>query len=557
MGVAAGLLLTLCCFGAGALAQTSPSAKTAPAHACLVVTGAADTPFVRNFNPFGHPLDFTWGGIYEPLVVITTAGGGHQYNWLASALTWSGDGRTLTLTVRHGVTWSDGRALTSADVLYTLTAGRQDKDMDQIGLLRPGNEVASIRLVGTDRVAIRLKARDSNFIPSILANNLRVVPKHVFARVHHVAAWLNPNPVGSGPFAVVRHFGVQGYTLGRNPRYWLKGAPHIPCVERVLGSSGDSAILQMVHGDIDLTNTFVPDVQQAYVAHDPAHFHFFYPATSLPIGLFLDDTTFPFSVVALRKAISLALDRSTISRLAEYGYAPPVDAIGINHIWSRWMDPRSAAAAKRLASYDPAAAKQMLLAAGFTYRRDALFDPRGHRVALKANVIASWTDWVTTWRIIARNLGSIGIAVDVNLVPTWGDWQPDAFSTRVATLLWSNYAPTPYAYFKQHFDRASFVPSGHDAGLTGNWEHFRSARGTQLLAALRNTFDPAEQRRLTVGLERLWLQTVPFVPLFAAPEWSTYSTKHFVGFPNERDFYLQPSFFTSDYVVALTRIRPA
>jgi hypothetical protein len=47
------------------------------------------------------------------------------------------------------------------------------------------------------------------------------------------------------------------------------------------------------------------------------------------------------------------------------------------------------------------------------------------------------------------------------------------------------------------------------------------------------------------------------VPLFAAPQWSTYSTKYFVGFPNERDFYVEPLLSNSDYVVALTRIRPA
>ena len=46
-------------------------------------------PFVRNFNPFGDSLDFTSGGIYEPLVVVTAAGGGRRYNWLASNLSWS------------------------------------------------------------------------------------------------------------------------------------------------------------------------------------------------------------------------------------------------------------------------------------------------------------------------------------------------------------------------------------------------------------------------------------------------------------------------------------
>jgi peptide/nickel transport system substrate-binding protein len=559
IGCALGLLLALVWLGTEAQAQTSPSGATTSGHRCLIVAGSADTPFVRDFNPFGHPLDFTWGGIYEPLVVVTNSGGGHQYDWLASALDWSKDGRTLTLTVRHGVTWSDGKPLTSRDVLYTLTAGRQDRDMDQIGLTQPGNEVASIELVGSDKVAIHLKARDSSFVAAVLANNLRVVPEHIFSRISHVSAWMNPNPVGTGPFAVVQSFGDQGYVLARNPHYWLAGAPHFPCIERILASSGDSAVLQMVHGDVDLTNNLVTHVEQAYVAHDPQHFHFFYPASSLPVGLFLDDGRYPFSLVAFRKAISLAIDRETVARLAEYGYAPPVDAIGINRIWNDWMDPKSAAEARRLAAYDPAAAKRALLADGFSYRRGTLIDPHGAPVVITAKVIASWSDWVTAWRVIARNLGAIGIHVDVRLVPTWGDWQSDAFSTRVATLLWNNFGngPTPYTYFKQHLDRGSFIPSGQQADRTGNWEHFQSAEGTRLLTAYRGTFDRAVQRRLTARLERLWLKTLPYVPLFAAPEWSTYSTRHFVGFPSERDFYLRPSYFTSDYVVALTRIRPA
>jgi peptide/nickel transport system substrate-binding protein len=553
-----GLLAALCCAGTTARAEQSRKGGVAPRHPCLVVIGASDVPFERNFNPFNQAgaLDFTSGGIFEPLIVVTTAGGGHQYNWLASKLSWSKDRKTLTLTIRHGVKWSDGQSLTSRDVLYTLTAGRQDKNMDQIGLTRRGNEVASINLVGSDRVAIHLKARDSAFITSVLANEVRVVPQHIFAHQRHVAAWTNPDPVGSGPFAVVRRFGLQHYILGRNPHYWLKGAPHFPCIERVLGSSIESALLQMIHGEIDLTNLFITNAQQAYVEHDPQHYHFFYPANSLPIGLYFDDTVYPFSLVELRKAISMAIDRETLVRLAEDGYSAPVDAIGLNVGWKNWLDPASAAEAKRLATYDPAAAKRTLLAAGFSYKAGVLLDPRGHPVAIKAKVIQSWTDWVTAWQVITHNLGAIGIEVDVELSPEWGDWAPDAFSTRVATLLWAGSVPTPYAYFAEHLDQASFVASGKDAARTGNWEHFQSEEGTRLLKAFRSTFDPGEQHRLAAELERIWLQTLPYVPLFTGPTWSTYSTRHFVGFPNEHDFYVEPGISSPDYVVALTRIRP-
>ena len=555
LAVATGLAaLTLC----AASTAVSREASASSGHRCLVVSGVGDTAFTRNFNPYTNPVDFTWGGIYEPLVVVTQAGGGREYKWLASDLRWSEDARTLIVTVRRGVRWSDGRPLTSRDVLFTLTAGERDKAMDQIGLTRPGSEIVSIELMGEDKVAIRLKRRDSTFVARVIANNLRIVPEHVFAKTRNIRAWTNPQPVGTGPFTRVERFNSQSYVLGRNPHYWLKGRPHIPCLERVLASSRDSALMQMRGGSVDLAFAFIPNVKRMYVAHDPVHFHFFYATTDLPVGLFFDVSRYPYSLVALRAAISMAIDRDALSREAEYGYAPPVDAIGIERNWPGWIDPETAREAKRLSTYDPANSRRTLLAAGFSYRGTALRDPRGHPVTLDAKVIGTWTDHVIAWQIIKKNLGQIGIDVRVKVVPTWGDWQPDAYATRTATLLGNNFGngPTPHDYFAQHLDRASFVPSGHRADTTGNWEHFWSPEGTKLLRAFRNTSDVAKQRQLVHALGRLWLRTLPYVPLFVGPTWSTYSTRYFTGFPTARNHYIRPYFWTSDYVVALTRIRP-
>jgi peptide/nickel transport system substrate-binding protein len=200
----------------------------------------------------------------------------------------------------------------------------------------------------------------------------------------------------------------------------------------------------------------------------------------------------------------------------------------------------------------------VLEAAGFTYAGKTLLDPRGKPVTLDASVIAGWTDWVTAWQVVAKNLAQIGIQVRVDRVVDWGAWQPGAFATKTATFLWNNFGngPTPYDYFEQHLDRASFVPSGKDAEVSGNWEHFWSPEGTRLLQAFRSTSDVKLQHRLAVKLERLWLRTLPYVPLFIGPVWSTYNTRYFTGFPSPRDYYIQPSTFSSDYVVALVRIRP-
>jgi peptide/nickel transport system substrate-binding protein len=535
------------------------TARAAPAaHRCLVATGGDDQAFSRNFNPFEQALDFTNGGIYEPLVVTTAAGGGHQYNWLASKFAWSRDGRTLTLTVRHGVRWSDGRPLTPADVVFTLTAGRRDSVLDQIGLTRPGNEVVSVRAVGSDRVAIRLRRPDFQFVQAVLANNVHVVPKHIWAHVKHVGGWANPNPVGTGPFDVVERFDTQSYILARNPHYWQRGRPFVACLERVVASSPESALFQLRRSQVDVTNDLFPNVQAAYVAHDPAHFHFFYATNSGPgVGLFLDDTVYPFSLVDLRKAISLAIDRPKLT-LSEYRYAPTVDALGINHIWPQWVPPGLTAEAKRLATYDPDAARRLLTAAGFTYKDSTLLDPRGAPVKIDATVIGPWLDWHADWSLIAGDLGRIGIAVTIDAVSNFGDWINDAIATKKATLLWNSAidAESPYSYFEEHLDPASFVPSGKDAGRTGDWEHFADPAAAPLLAAFRAARDRATQRRVAAQLERTFLDDLPFVPLFASPTWSTYSTRFFTGYPTPTDDYVQPDFTQIQYVVALTRIRP-
>jgi len=179
-------------------------------------------------------------------------------------------------------------------------------------------------------------------------------------------------------------------------------------------------------------------------------------------------------------------------------------------------------------------------------------------VTIDATVIAGWTDWYADWGLIADDLRQIGIAVTIDAVPDIGAWIHDAEAARKATLLWNTAVDTesPYPYFKEHLDPASFVPSGKSAELTGNWEHFADPAASPLLARFRGTDDPAVQRRIAVRLEQIFLDDLPFVPLFAAPTWSTYSTRYFVGFPSAHDDYVQPDFTDADYVVAWTRIRP-
>src|SRR5215211_2923896 len=241
---------------ATAPAMPSGTAIAAAGHECLVMTGSGDPAFTKNFNPYtatGLPSgSFVQGAFYEPLV-ITPLGGLPAVPWLARTWKWSNGNKTLTLNLARGVKWSDGKPLNSADVVYSLNAGKQDKILDRIGLTGDDNNIASIKAKGAYKAVIKLKTADSQFISSTL-NRQFVVPKHVWTKVKDPANYTNSKPVSSGPFNRIGRFTSQDYVFNKNPNYWRKGMPKIACLEYVQAAGNDAALALIQRGQVDWTH---------------------------------------------------------------------------------------------------------------------------------------------------------------------------------------------------------------------------------------------------------------------------------------------------------------
>jgi len=405
---------------------------------------------------------------------------------------------------------------------------------------------------------LNLRTPDSQFISSIL-NRQFVVPKHIWSKVKNPSTFTNPQAVSSGPFNKLGRFTSQDYVLNKNPKYWQKGMPKIACLEYVQASSNDAALALIQSGQVDWTHNFVPNVERAYEARDKKHYHSFYATTAYPVSLLLDTTKYPYSLVAFRKALSLAIDRKTVSRLGEYGYAPPTDALALRWLFPQWVTNKKVKArAKAMAKFSPSAARKMLTDAGFKYQGSRLIDPRGDRVELDIHVISGWSDWVASNQIITRNLRDIGIDSNVALEPDWGAWQPGAFATKYPTLLWQGgSAGSPYGYFYANLSKNAYVPSGQSAERTGNWSHFSDAKATTLLNQWKVTLNTKKQKAIATKLQNIFLDKLPIVPLFIGPRWSTYSTKYFHCFATPKNFYGDPIFTTfPDNILSFTRICP-
>ena len=536
--------------------------KTA-AHKWLVMTGSGDPAFVRNFNPYtatGLPSgQFIKGAMFEGLIVVP-AGGLKPVPWLARTWKWTNGNKTLTLDLAKNVKWSDGKAMTAADVVYSLKGGTgaQSKTMDIIGYTRPGTNIASISAQGKYTVVIKLKTVDSQFVSTTL-NGAIVVPQHVWAKVANPATFTNPHPVASGPFTTIARFTTQDYVFSKNPHYWQAGKPKIGCLEYVQATSNDSALALIQSGQVDCRQNFLAIVEKAYTSKDPAHFHSFYATTAYPQSLVFDTTQYPYSLVAFRKALSQAIDRQSISKLGEYGYAPATSALGIEFLFPQWVtDAGVKAQAKALATYNPTTAKKTLTDAGFTYKGSQLMDPKGNPVQLNIHVISGWSDWVASDQIIAKNLQAIGIDSKEVLEPDWNSWYPNASSTKNPTLLWQvGGQGSPFGFFNANLHNNSYIASGLDATNTGNWEHYKSDQGTALLNQWKQTLDPKKQQAAATALEKLWLQELPIVPLFVGPRWSTYSTRYFHCFDSPKNHFGDPIFTTfPDNLLSFTQICP-
>lgn len=543
-----------------ALART----VSASGHACVNAVGSGDSPFVRNFNPYANPLDFAWGGVYEPLTFYVPSG--KRYYWLAQKVTFANNGKTINLTLRNNVTWSDGKPFTSADAVYSLEAGKTiNVAFDRIGLLNKPSNVKSVLAKGTYGVQINLVKADSTFIN--IFNNVVMLPKHIWTKVSDPTKWTDPNPVGTGPFKVSR-FNSQEYILSVRPNYWQP--IHITCLERLYESGNDSAMLSMLSSTADWTHNFVPDVKSVYVSRDPAHFHYWYSTLSGPIGFFMDITKYPYSIKALRVAVSMSLDRQNVFKNGEYGYGPPANALGIEHQYPKWIDPKLVKQDQALAPSNTSAsqlaknvksARALLAKAGFTWNSSgALIDPKGQPVTLEPHVISGWTDWVASLKIMQQNLQTgLGIPTNVTLEPAWGTWWPLASTQSKNTLLWTySGGPTPYAYFNEFFNPKNATPSGTDESATGDWPHFSDAAAVPLLQQWAKTTSKKGQMALAYKLEALMLKDFPFVPVFVGPVWFTYSTKYYTGWPDQKHPYANGEWGagSSDWIPLLTHLTP-
>lgn len=523
-----------------------------PEERLLVVVQEQQASWVRNFNPLLPAGSVRWptpAGIYEPMLVFNTMRG-EYVPWLATEHRFLDDNRELRFRTRQGVNWSDGTPFSARDVAFTFDLLRRYPALDSRGVWK---HLSSVAAPNASEVVFRF-ARV--FVPGLFRIAQQpIVPEHLWARLDDPVTFKNPDPVATGPFTEVLSFQNQVYELGRNPNYWQPGLPRIRGLRFPAFAGNEQSNLALLHGEVDWSGRFIPDVERVFVDRNPEHHRYWFPNQGGAHSLYPNHARPPFDDVRVRKAVSQALDRKKIIEIAVYDYTRPANPAGLSEAYADWYDP-SAIVDPDWVQHDPESARALLDAAGLRTGPDGFRSQRdGSPLEIAINVVTGWSDWVTVVQLVKRDLERVGLRARMNALSYSAFYEALLVGDFQLSMGWAEEGPTPYHFYQFVMGPAGRKPVG-ERGVT-NWGRFQDADVDDALAAFETTSDPAEQRALSSRLQALFSQHAPIVPLYPSPSWGVCNTERFVGFPGPDDPYARLSPFSPpEYLLVLLRLSP-
>ncbi|MGW6199615.1 ABC transporter substrate-binding protein [Kribbella sp. NPDC055110] len=528
-GLLAAAALAACSSGDG---KSGSSGNNGSGTAATVLNiGMPNGPQTENHNPFlgsssGASLGYRWM-IFEPLVMINGIKPTEPGKpWLATEWKWDANYTKLSLTVRDGVKFSDGQPMTADDVAYSFQI-RKDNEGLNSDAIPYGTITASGNKV--DLTFTRSQFTNQNKILTVF-----VIPKHQWSTIKDPSQDTLKSPIGTGPYTV-KSFTPQTTTLTLRDSYW-QDLPKVKELRYTSYNDNNAQTTALANGASEWSFVFVPNVKAVYQDKDPANHKLWFPANLGIHGLWINTTKKPFDNAGLRRAMNLVINRDDIFQQGEAGYFyPKVESVtgiptpaGESFIAPDYKDKKH--------SVDLDGARKELSDAGFKLEGDVLKDPTGKPVTITLTDPAGWSDYQTDLEIIKDNLSTIGIKATIDKA------NQDAWFKNIdegnfdAAMHWTNGGATPYDIYQNIMDGKILKPVGK-GGVSGNYGRFNSPEATKALDEYANAADDATRTTALNTLQKIMVEQMPIIPTSASNVGGLYSTKNWVGWPDEQNQY--------------------
>lgn len=526
------LLATACSSGGG---TDEPSDTDGKASDAVLTVGMPNGTLTENQNPLtptgsaSKSLGYAYV-IYESLMQVNDL---HPLEnptpWLADKVEWNDDYTEATITARDGVEWSDGEDFTAADIAFTFNLFI---DFPALNADFP-EQLESATAEGNTATVTFSR---SQYVNQVKLNKTLIVPEHIWKDVEDPVTYTDTEPVGTGPY-LLDTWTPQAATLTPNPDYW-GGDPKVGKIQYSSYNDNNALTTALTTGEAQWGWTFIPDYQNAYIAQDPDHFHQLAGGGFGVDVLFLNNETKPFDNKAFRQALNLAIDRSQISELAGSGVWPAISSVtgmpmpsGEDYLAPEYKG-------KELEA-DVEGAKEILKDAGYTWDGDALVDPDGEKVSFDLTNPAGWNDYLTALDLIkaaAVSLGASATVTPANQDAWFNDIIP--FGNFQASLHWTDGGATPWNMYSNMMDGAQYKALGETASW--NFGRFKNEEVTKALADFAGASDDATRQEAIETVQRVYVEEVPALVIWARPSVAQYSSKNYTGWPTEDDPYANP-----------------
>jgi peptide/nickel transport system substrate-binding protein len=510
--------------GASSPAASSTGSSNAPA---LVMESSPENSITDDFNPFvstAAPQGMgATGLIYEPLYQFDLANPTEQYPFLATNYKWGPGGKSITFTIRQGVKWSNGTALTPADVVFTYEYVAKHAAINLDGL-----NITSAVAAG-DNVTLTFPTAQYTNLENIAG--LAILPQSVWGSVSNPATFTDANPIGTGPYTLGT-FSAEGFTLVKNPNYWNESAIGVPKVYFPVYTSNTGALSALFSGQIDWTGNYIPGLQKDFVDTNPADHHFWEAAGSSN-ALWPNLNEWPTNQLPVREAIDLAINRQVIGAEGESGLESPLtNKSGITlPTYQAWSGPVANDTVPPTGSASQADA--VLTAAGYKKDSAGFYALDGREVKLNLVDPASYTDYAQDDALIAQQLKAAGINATFEglTVNAWnGDVADGDFQL---TLHWGNGGVTPYNMVDNWLDDTLLSSSG----ATGDYEHLKDPTIQSELATLSASPTITAQTTALTPILKYIEANLPIIPTTTAADWFEYNSQNYVGWPTQATPY--------------------
>lgn len=422
-------------------------------------------------------------------------------------------GIAVEYAIHPGAKWGDGTPVSTRDVLFTVEVGQHALSgvTAQEGFRRIRKvEIADERrfTLHLDRVTFDYNALELRLLPEHVERTAFAEPAEYRNRSRYETDTADP-ALWFGPYRVAQTVPGAQIVLERNPTWF--GAPpafrrivfrvveNTAALEANLLSGGVDYILGELGLSLDQALAFEKRHKERFTVVYKPGLVYEHVDVNLDNPLLAD--------VRVRRALMHGMDRAAISQRLFEGKQEVADG-PVNP-----LDPMFAPGTPRHA-FDPARARALLDEAGFTDIRNGVrHNAKGEKLSFEFGTTAGNRTREQVQQVLQSQWRQIGVEARVRNEPPrtfFGDTMRMRRFGGLAMYAWVS-APQSVPRSSLHSDQ---IPSAANGWSGQNTPGYRNSEMDRLLDAAEIELDPARRRALFAGIQRLYAEDLPALPLY-------------------------------------------